>query len=226
MQEIHKLTSCFGNCGVLVEFKTNKRIYCKACRLEKKRAVARVVMAKQRAAKGIAPVKGVTFSCTVCGAPHERAVVHSHRCGKCQAEFTTIRTRLESEKKKTDPAKRSKYNEWHRNKLSEDPAYRVTAHMRTLIHRALGKQKAGRSWRTFVDYSLEELMVHLECQFLPGMTWENKGDWHIDHIIPRASFEYKSPDDESFKQAWALSNLRPIWAIDNIRKNASRMFLL
>ena len=98
--------------------------------------------------------------------------------------------------------------------------------MRTLIHRALGKNKAGRSWREFVNYSLEELMSHLERQFLPGMTWENKGEWHIDHIIPRSSFEYESPDDPEFKQAWALTNLRPLWAIDNIRKNATREFLL
>jgi len=98
--------------------------------------------------------------------------------------------------------------------------------MRTLMHRALGKAKAGRSWKTFVDYSLEELMAHLERQFLPGMTWQNKGDWHIDHIIPRSSFEYSSPDDPEFKKCWSLSNLQPLWAVDNIRKNAKLDYLI
>jgi len=224
--EARGLTPCIGNCGAMVEWRTNKQIYCEACRLEKKRAVARVVMTKQRIAKGIKPVKGVPVACSVCGGMYDRVVVHSHRCAKCQADYTTARTRLESEKKKTDQGRRDRYNEWYRKKLREDVSYRLTSHMRSLMHRALGKAKAGRSWRTFVDYSLEELMSHLERQFLPGMTWENKGEWHIDHIIPRSSFEYESPDDPEFKQAWALTNLRPLWAIDNIRKNATREFLL
>ena len=224
--EARGLTPCIGKCGALVEWRTNKQIYCDACRLEKKRSTARLVMTKQRIKKGIKPVKGVLYKCSVCGVMYERVVVHSHRCEKCQAEYTTIRTRLESEKKKTDQKRRDTYNAWHRNNLRENVSYRLTAHMRTLMHRALGKAKAGRSWRTFVDYTLEELMTHLERQFLHGMTWENKGDWHIDHIIPRSSFEYSSPDDQEFKKCWALSNLQPLWAVDNIRKNAKIDYLI
>ena len=224
--EARGLTPCIGNCGAMVEWRTNKQIYCEACRLEKKRATARVVMAKQRIAKGIKPVKGVPVACSVCGAMYDRVVVHSHRCAKCQAEFVTQRTRAESAKRRSDSDRRDRYNEWTRKSIAASPNKRVSAHFSVLIHRALGKKKGGRSWRTFVDYTLEELMSHLERQFLPGMSWENKGDWHIDHIIPRSSFEYESPDDPEFKQAWALTNLRPLWAIDNIRKNATREFLL
>ena len=46
--EARGLTPCIGNCGATVEWRTNKQIYCEACRLEKKRAVGSVVMAKQR----------------------------------------------------------------------------------------------------------------------------------------------------------------------------------
>lgn len=223
--EARGLTPCIG-CGALVEWRTNKQIYCESCRLEKKRATARAVMAKQRISKGINPVKGIRHQCSVCGVMYDRVVVHSHRCAKCQSEFATMRARLESEKKKTDQGRRDRYNEWYRNKLRNDVSYRITSHMRTLMHRALGKAKAGRSWKTFVDYSLEELMAHLERQFLPGMTWENKGEWHIDHILPRSSFQYDSPDDEQFKACWALSNLRPLWAQENLTKQASRLFLI
>ena len=224
--EARGLTPCIGNCGAMVEWRTNKQIYCEACRLEKKRATARVVMAKQRIKKGINPVKGVQHKCIDCGVMYDRVVVHSHRCEKCQLENTTIRTRKESAKRKTDSGRRDRYNAWTRKALSESPSKKISAHFSTLMHRALGKAKAGRSWKTFVDYTLEELMTHLERQFKPGMTWENKGEWHIDHIVPRSSFEYESPDDPEFKQAWALTNLRPLWAIDNIRKNATREFLL
>ena len=224
--EARGLTPCIGSCGAMVEWRTNKQIYCEACRLEKKRATARVVMTKQRIKNGITPVKGVQHKCSDCGVMYDRAVVHSHRCKSCQAKYTTIRTRLESEKKKTDQGRRDRYNEWYREKLRTDAGYKVTSHMRTLMHRAIGKAKAGRSWRTFVDYTLEELMTHLERQFKPGMSWENKGDWHIDHIIPRSSFEYSSPDDPEFKKCWSLSNLQPLWAVDNIRKNAKLDYLI
>lgn len=223
--EARGLTPCIG-CGASVEWRTNKQIYCESCRLEKKRATARVVMAKQRIKKGIKPVKGIEYKCSVCGVMYVRTMVHSHRCEKCQAEFTTLRTRKESAKRKTDSVLRERYNAWTRKALSESPHKKVSAHFSVLMHRALGKAKAGRSWKTFVDYSLEELMAHLERQFLPGMTWQNKGDWHIDHIIPRSSFGYSSPDDPEFKKCWSLSNLQPLWAIDNIRKNAKTDYLI
>lgn len=223
--EARGLTPCVG-CGALVEWRTTKRIYCDACRLEKKRQTARVVMTKQRIKKGIKPVKGVKHKCSVCEIMYDRLVVHSHRCGKCQAEFASEFAR-DLSRRKVGTEENKKYQRiWFKNKRATDVSYRVSQHFTVLIHRALGKKKAGRSWRTFVDYTLEELMAHLERQFLPGMTWENKGEWHIDHIIPRSSFEYESPDDPEFKQAWALTNLRPLWAIDNIRKNAAREFLL
>ena len=224
--EARGLTPCIGNCGAMVEWRTNKQIYCEACRLEKKRATARVVMAKQRVKKGITPVKGKEYKCSVCGVMYVRTMVHSHRCSKCQSEFNTARTRLVSVKKKKTEEGKAYQRAWFKEKRLADPPYRISQHFSVLMNRSLGKAKAGRSWKTFVDYTLEELMSHLERQFLPGMTWENKGEWHIDHIVPRSSFEYESPDDPEFKQAWALTNLRPLWAIDNIRKNATREFLL
>lgn len=78
--------------------------------------------------------------------------------------------------------------------------------------------KNGRSWETLVGYTVSELKEHIEKKFLPGMTWENHGKWHIDHIIPQSAFNYEKPEDIDFKQCWALRNLRPLWAKDNIRK--------
>jgi len=62
-------------------------------------------------------------------------------------------------------------------------------------------------------------MSHLESMFVDGMSWENYGGgWHVDHILPLSSFEYETTDDDSFKTAWALSNLQPLWASENISK--------
>jgi hypothetical protein len=86
--------------------------------------------------------------------------------------------------------------------------------------------KNGRSWEELVGYTTADLMRHLERQFLPGMTWENRCAWHLDHIQPLASFNFTTPSDPDFKAAWSLPNLRPLWACDNLRKSAQRTHLL
>ena len=73
-------------------------------------------------------------------------------------------------------------------------------------------------WEELVDFTLEELLEHLENQFDEGMIWENHGDWHIDHIRPISSFNFQSPEDPEFKECWCLENLQPLWAEDNLRK--------
>ena len=50
------------------------------------------------------------------------------------------------------------------------------------------------------------------------MSWDNYGEWHIGHIIPKVFFKYKSTDDIEFKYCWSLDNLQPLWAKDNLRK--------
>jgi hypothetical protein len=59
-------------------------------------------------------------------------------------------------------------------------------------------------------------MAHLEAQFLPGMTWENQGKWHVDHIKPLASYDLTDPDEQ--KGAFHWLNLRPLWGLDNSAK--------
>ncbi len=59
--------------------------------------------------------------------------------------------------------------------------------------------------------------AHIESMFKPGMSWVNYGSWHIDHIKPLALFDLSNNDD--VKAAFALSNLQPIWALENLRKN-------
>lgn len=63
-------------------------------------------------------------------------------------------------------------------------------------------------------------------QFLPGMSWDNMAEWHIDHILPLASFSYASASDPEFRAAWALTNLRPLWSAENMQKGAKRVLLL
>ena len=98
--------------------------------------------------------------------------------------------------------------------------------MRAYLARSLSNQKAGRKWEALVGYTLSDLMQHLERQFTAGMTWENRGEWHVDHIRPLCSFEFQTPDCPQFREAWALTNLRPLWAKDNLTKSGRQVLLL
>jgi hypothetical protein len=80
--------------------------------------------------------------------------------------------------------------------------------------------KSERNWESLVGYTLSQLQRHLEKQFQAGMTWDNYGEWHIDHKIPLSVFNFEHPEDIDFKRAWDLKNLQPLWATDNIVKNA------
>jgi hypothetical protein len=85
---------------------------------------------------------------------------------------------------------------------------------------ALASGKKGRPWENLVGYTVDDLKKHLEKQFSKGMTWGNYGEWHIDHKIPVAVFNFKSFEDIDFKRCFALSNLQPMWALENISKGA------
>jgi len=79
------------------------------------------------------------------------------------------------------------------------------------------KIKTGSSVRD-LGCTLEQLKAHLESQFQLGMTWENHGvqGWHVDHIIPLASFNLA--DRDQLLKACHYTNLQPLWAKDNWSK--------
>jgi hypothetical protein len=112
-------------------------------------------------------------------------------------------------------------------KYRNDPQYRLNARISNAVRVSLKGVKCRRRWQSLVGYSIDQLRVHIERQFVAGMTWANYGPtWHIDHILPLVSFTYETAEDPDFRAAWALSNLRPLWARDNMSKNDQRTHLL
>lgn len=99
------------------------------------------------------------------------------------------------------------------------PRGRLDNAMSAGISRSLARcAKAGRAWQDLAGYSLDELMDHLHHQFGDGMTWDNYGEWHVDHIVPLSAFNYSNPQHLDFRRAWELNNLRPLWRAENIAK--------
>jgi hypothetical protein len=69
----------------------------------------------------------------------------------------------------------------------------------------------------YIGCSIEHLKDYLQSKFENGMTWENYGKWHIDHIRPCASFDLT--DIEQQKICFNYKNLQPLWAEDNFKKS-------
>lgn len=106
-------------------------------------------------------------------------------------------------------------------KRRSTPQGRIDDRMSSMIWIMLKKNKGGRKWEDLVGYTKEDLKNHLEKLFTKGMNWEEfmNGNIHIDHIKPRCLFHYISIKDKEFKKCWALKNLQPLWAKENLIKN-------
>lgn len=124
--------------------------------------------------------------------------------------------------------KREKGKAEFKAKYRVDMEFTIRHRMKALLRRSLRSGKGGKRLEEITGYSASDLRVHLERQFTKGMTWERfmAGEIHIDHIIPMSSFSADSIESEDFKACWSLSNLRPMWAEQNLKKGAKRQTLL
>lgn len=122
---------------------------------------------------------------------------------------------------KNNPEKRAEAARRSNLKRMEKAENRIHSTVSRAIRSGLAKGgKEGQSTFGVLGYTRSQLMAHLERQFKPGMTWENYGEWHIDHIIPKSLFHFQTKYDIDFKRCWALENLQPLWASENKKKHA------
>ena len=115
--------------------------------------------------------------------------------------------------------RRGKDREIEKNRMAEDPVYRLTKHLRSSVRAYLkGKIKAGHSLE-LVGIPAIEWMKHIESTFWPGMSeaGQGKNGWHVDHIAPLSSFDLTNPEEQ--KRAFHWSNTQALWGDDNYKKN-------
>jgi hypothetical protein len=105
------------------------------------------------------------------------------------------------------------------NRYQNDPLFKIKSILRCRINQALRAQNNTKTNNTHIltGCNIQELKEHLEKQFQPGMTWENYGEWYIDHIKPCSSFDLANEDEQ--KKCFHYTNLQPLWAIDNLKKS-------
>lgn len=105
----------------------------------------------------------------------------------------------------------------HNDRLKNDVNYRLKYHLRIRLNKALkGNYKSGSAIKD-LGCDISKLKLHLESQFVDGMSWENHGLWHIDHKEPLSKFNLS--DRQQLLMACHYTNLQPLWAKDNIKKS-------
>jgi hypothetical protein len=108
--------------------------------------------------------------------------------------------------------------EYRKQRRISDPIYDLTIRIRCLINVKLWVKGFTKKSKTYeiLGCSYDEFAWHLESQFCEGMSWSNRSDWHIDHIVPIAS----ALTEDDVVRLNHYTNLRPMWASDNLKKGS------
>lgn len=142
--------------------------------------------------------------------------IYRARTREATLEKRRLKRAGEPEEKK---AKTRKYNREYRNeRWATDPNFRLRKNLSSRILIAIKEKKGEKQTKTEVllGAPISYVRLWIAAQFRDGMTWENYGDWHVDHIVPCAGFDLTSLVEQ--KRCFHYTNLQPLWALDNMRK--------
>jgi hypothetical protein len=110
---------------------------------------------------------------------------------------------------------RLKHNKWKNKKRKEDGFYRMIINLRNRLRSFLIGETKSKRTQTIVGIDKLQFKQYIESKFDKGMSWENYGQWHLDHIKPICS----ANNVEDIISLNHYTNLQPLWAEDNLKKN-------
>ncbi len=151
----------------------------------------------------------------------------SQGCKACRQAYAKVyrannRTKLSADNKdyqrREDVVIRRRRRRHRR--YDRDPGYKISLLLRSRLHLAIIHESKAGSAIKLLGCTIPEFRAYLESRFKPGMSWKNHAvdGWHIDHIKPLVSFDLQDP--HQLARACHYTNLQPLWAEDNLRKNA------
>ena len=156
-----------------------------------------------------------------------------------RAEFNRICERNRKARLASDPQKKAAHalriREWKRSnkekhakhnrdslrkRRASNPEFRAVSNLRNRFKDLMSNTRNGgnEKFSSLIGCSTKELAKHLESKFTKGMAWQNYGTyWHVDHIIPCASFDHTNPKQRA--ACWHWTNLQPMEAKANLTKS-------
>jgi hypothetical protein len=108
----------------------------------------------------------------------------------------------------------------NRRRRATEPEFAIMNRLRCRMRKALNACGAKRTQSVIalVGCSPASFRQHIESQFIQGMTWNNRAEWHLDHKLPCASFDLTDPAQQL--ECFHYSNIQPLWGRENQRKSA------
>lgn len=115
---------------------------------------------------------------------------------------------------------KEKINQYNLQRYHNNLNHRLAKLLRDRLRHALkaSKNKKLKSALILVGCGISQLIKYIESKFHSGMSWDNYGEWEIDHIQPCALFDFSNLEEQ--KKCFHYTNLQPLWKIDNRKKNA------
>jgi len=142
-------------------------------------------------------LSGFAHSCKDCVKKYQEK--NKESISKYRNEYKPIRNKMRSERRK------------------KDINYKILENYRGRVWSALKGRDKSKKTRDLIGCDIVFLREYLESKFTEGMSWDNYGQWHIDHIIPCSFFDLS--DLEQQKKCFNYQNLQPLWAKDNLLKS-------
>ncbi len=111
---------------------------------------------------------------------------------------------------------RERINKKIRDRKHNDPLYKLTFSIRSSISNSINRMGYSKKDKSIdiLGCSFEHFMKYIEDQFLEGMTWENHGEWHLDHKTP---VSWANTEEEIYELN-RYENFQPLWQFDNLSK--------
>lgn len=142
--------------------------------------------------------------------------------------------KYEQENKKKIALRKKKYREknkemileknkkWKHKKYHSDINYKIECILRARLYKSLSKIKKTNKTVSLLGCSVDDFKLHIEKQFKKDMSWDNWSHetWHIDHIRPISSYNLSDPEQQ--KECFHYTNLQPLYASENLRKQKKR----
>lgn len=152
------------------------------------------------------------FQCSVCGGGYKRKSLKGIKSAKtCSDECRNKSCKTPYLIRKTQPA----YIKYSAETRKQCIQWRLAKRLRNRMREMLDGCKHESALK-LLGCSIEDFKLHIQSQFTKGMAWNNYGDWHIDHILPCASFDLQNENHR--KMCFHYSNMRPLWKIENQMK--------
>jgi len=114
-------------------------------------------------------------------------------------------------------ANKDKINARIKQRRKKDPLFKLRRNTSSLIGHSIKNKGYTKKSKTYqiLGCTYKEFKEHIERQFTKGMTWDNQGEWHLDHIYPVSLAE----NEEELIKLNHYTNFQPLWAEDNLKKS-------